>query len=121
MPEYTFDHIHLMSPNPGKTSEFYQKLFGARLANTPDPNDERATFKLDLNGTTILISKAEENAPVGLVHFGVISDDLDKSIDELKSAGVEFTMEKREVRPDFIISFLVAPEGVPIELQEGSL
>lgn len=121
MPEYTFDHLHLTSPDPFKTAEFYEKLFGAKRVNDPDPNSERLTVNLDLNGTTMLISKAGDDAQTGLVHFGIRSDDLDKSIEELKAAGVEFTMEKTEIRPDFTISFLTAPDNVSIELQTGGL
>ncbi len=121
MPNHTFDHLHLMSPDPFKTAEFYVKHFGAKQVNDPDPNGERVTVNLDLNGTTMLISKAAGDAQTGLVHFGIQSDDLDKSIEELKAAGVEFTMEKREIRSDFIISFLLAPENVSIELQSGGL
>ena len=121
MPKHTFDHIHLMTPDPFKTAEFYEKMFGAKRTNDPDPNGERVTVSLDLNGTIMLVSKAPEGAETGLVHFGIQSDDLDKSIEELKAAGVEFTMDKREIRPDFIISFLVAPDSVPIELQTGGI
>ncbi len=121
MPNHTFDHLHLMTPDPFKTAEFYEKMFSAKRMNDPDPNSERLTINLDLNGTTMLISKATDDAQTGLVHFGIQSDDLDKSIEELKAAGVEFTMEKREIRPDFVISFLMAPDNVPIELQYGGL
>jgi len=33
--------------------------------------------------------------------------------------GVKFTQDIRQVRPNFKMSFLVAPEDVSIELQEG--
>ncbi len=121
MPEYTFDHLHLMTPDPFKTAEFYEKMFGAKRMNDPDPNSERLTVQLDLNGTSMLISKAGEGAQTGLVHFGFKSDDLDKAIGELKAAGVEFTMEKTEIRPNFSISFMTAPEEVSIELVTGGL
>ena len=31
MAKFKFDHIHLMSPDPAKTAEFYQKMFGATM------------------------------------------------------------------------------------------
>ena len=30
MPSYTFDHIHLISPDPDKTADFYVKMFGGK-------------------------------------------------------------------------------------------
>ncbi len=121
MPDYTFDHIHLVTPDPVATAEFYKTRFGAVQKNTPNLTGERVTFILDLKGVTFLISKAGPDAQVGLTHFGIRSDDLDSSVKEFKAAGVEFTTEKREVRPDFHISFITAPDNVSIELQQGSL
>jgi len=121
MPKYAFDHVHLSSPDPVATAEFYKTRFGAKQMNDPDPAAERFTINLDLSGVTLLVSKAREGAPTGLGHFGIRSDDLDSSIEEFKGAGVPFTMEKTEVRPDFTISFITAPDDVSIELQQGSL
>jgi len=115
MPDYWFDHIHLVSPDPVKTAEFYVKMFGAKQVGSG-----RVTVSLDLNGTTILISQpGEDRTPTGLAHFGIGTDNLDEAIAELKAKNVEFTMDKREIRPGFKISFLAAPENVSIELQEG--
>ena len=121
MPEYWFDHIHLRSPDPVKTAEFYEQMFGAHRVSMRDEGDGRAMVKLDLNGTTILINQQiGDNAQAGLVHFGIGTDNLDEAVEAMKARGVEFTQDVREVRPGFRISFLKAPEDVSIELQEGS-
>ena len=120
MPDYRIDHIHLMSPEPVKTAEFYVKIFGARQVGMHELANGRMTVNLDMNGTTILISQqAVDNAQTGLAHFGIGTDNLDEAVADLKARGVEFTMDKREIRPGFKISFLLAPENVPVELQEG--
>ena len=122
MPNYWLDHIHLMSPDPVKTAEFYEKMFAANRISMRDEGDGRAMVKLDLNGTTILINqRIGDNAQAGLVHFGIGTDNLDEAVEAMKARGVEFTQDVREVRPGFRISFLKAPEDVSIELQEGSL
>ncbi len=119
MPEYWFDHIHLRSLNPLKTAEFYTQNFGARLISSRDTGDGRASAKLDLKGVTILINQAKEGDPTGLVHFGIRTDKLEESVAAIKGKGVKFTQDIRQVRPDFKMSFLEAPENVSIELQEG--
>ena len=122
MPNYWFDHIHLMSPAPLSTAKFYEKMFGARQVSTHKFDDGRVTVNLNLNGTTILITQPRgDSSRAGLDHFGVSTDDLVAATEELKSNGVNFTQDVREVRPGFKISFLQAPENVTIELQEGSL
>jgi uncharacterized glyoxalase superfamily protein PhnB len=119
MPEYWFDHIHLRSSDPIKTAEFYERMFGAKRISARNEGDGRASAKLDLKGVTILINQAREGDPTGLVHFGIRTDRLDESVAAMKEEGVKFTQDIRQVRPDFKMSFLVAPEGVSIELQEG--
>jgi lactoylglutathione lyase len=122
MPNYQFDHIHLMSPDPLKTAEFYEKMFQARRVSARELDGGRVVVNLDLNGTTILISPSGGDASQsGLAHFGIRTDDLEAAVKELKDSGIVFTQEITEVRPDFKISFLTAPENVTIELQEGSL
>ena len=119
MPEYRFDHIHLRSLDPVKTAKFYEQMFGAKIVNARDEGDGRASAKLDLKGVTILIGQAREGAQTGLVHFGIGTDKLEESVAALKGKGVKFTQEIRQVRPDFKMSFLAAPDDVSIELQEG--
>ena len=122
MPTYTFDHIHLISPDPDKTADFYEKIFGAKKS-VRDLGGGRKAVSVDLNGTKILIrgqNEGEAEKP-SLDHYGIRTDNLDKAVAELKKQGVTFTMEIRQLRPDMKISFLRTPDGVSIELQEGTL
>ncbi len=119
MLDYWFDHIHLRSADPLKTAEFYEQMFGAKRISARNEGDGRASAKLDLNGVTILINQAREGDPTGLVHFGIRTNKLDESVAAMKEKGVKFTQDIRQVRPDFKMSFLVAPDDVSIELQEG--
>ncbi len=121
MADYWLDHIHLMSPDQLKTAEFYENMFGAKRISARDEGDGRASAKLDLSGITILIGqRTGDDAQFGLVHFGIGTKNLETAVETMKADGVEFTQDVREVRPGFKISFLKAPEGVSIELQEGS-
>jgi len=121
MPDYWLDHIHLMSSDPVKTADFYEKMFGATLVTSRDEGDGKAMAKLDLKGITLLISqRTGDDAQVGLDHFGIETDNLEEAVTGIKAEGVEFTQDIREVRPGFSISFLNAPDGVSIELQEGT-
>jgi predicted enzyme related to lactoylglutathione lyase len=121
MSKYWIDHIHLMSPDPVKTADFYEKMFGAKKVIRNLENG-RTVAILNLNGVTILVSKPTGEKPqYGLSHFGIGTDNLDTSIEELKTKGVTFTQDIREVQPGFNISFLAAPENVSVELQEGGM
>ncbi len=122
MPTYSFDHIHLISPDPEKTADFYEKVFGAKKS-IRDLGGGRKAVAVDLNGTKILIrgkNEGEADKP-SLDHYGIRTDNLEKAVAELKKQGITFTMEIRQLRPDMKISFLRTPDGVSIELQEGTL
>ncbi len=129
MPSYSYDHIHLVSPDAVKTAEFYEKMFDAKRVSVSEAKPGLVSVVLDLNGSRVLIKpgniKAETAAgssdPAhGLEHFGIETDDLETAVAELKAKGVKFRDEIREVRPGTKISFLWAPENVLVELLERS-
>jgi lactoylglutathione lyase len=122
MPSYTFDHIHLISPDPDKTADFYVKMFGGKKS-VRDLGNGRTAVTVFIGDTKILIrgkNEGEAEKP-SLDHYGIRTDDLEKAVAELKAQGVQFTMEPRALRPDVKISFLRTPDGVSIELQQGSV
>ena len=127
MAKYWYDHVHLMSPDPSKTAQFYEQMFGAKMGDTRTFPDGRISVALDLNGQSILIlqpkdqSKSATIAAVnnyGLEHFGIRTDNLEVAVKELKAKGVKFQMEITVPRPGIKIAFLWAPENVLIELVE---
>lgn len=122
MPSYSFDHIHMASPDPLQTAAFYEKVFGAERLTVTELTKGRLIVKLNLNGVTMLISKPrDEKTPVGLWHFGIRTDNLEKAVAELKDKGADFTQGITEMRPGLKISFLQAPDNVGIEVQEGGI
>ena len=129
MPNYWYDHIHLVSPDPEKTAQFYQRMFGARLVGSRQLADGRTSVELDLNGSRVLVinqktqseaSPAPAEAGYGLGHFGILTDNLETAVADLKAKGVEFTEEIRVVRPGVRVSFLLGPDKVLIEMLERS-
>lgn len=125
MPDYSFHHIHLMSPDPVKTAEFYQGVFNAELVSTEESADGNVRVALNLGGTPVMVMKpaqatpaAAVAAPPGLNHLGLRTDDLDASITDLKARGVKFRDEVKEILPGVRLSFFWGPENVLIELIE---
>ncbi len=126
MTKYTFEHIHLLTPNPEATATWYERMLGAEIVRSMP--DGKPRIDLKLGGMDIFIlpvdpKDATIGAPPktphqGLDHFGLRIDDLDATMTELKSKGVEFTRGPITVRPGLRVAFLRAPEGVSIELLE---
>ncbi|MBI2980289.1 MAG: VOC family protein [Chloroflexi bacterium] len=118
MPNYSFDHIHLIGPDSDKTAQFYEKMFKAKIVNNRE---------LDFNGTRILLGQRPPAEPAttssstpgyGLEHFGIRTDNIEAAVADLKAKGARFRDEIREVRPGIKIAFLWGPENVLIELLE---
>ena len=129
MPNYWYDHVHLISPDPVKTAEFYENMFNAKRVSVSDLGAGRVSVMLDLNGTRVLVMNptvqpgtepSDRVDDYGLEHFGIETDNLETAVAELKAKGVKFKEEIREIRPGVRISFLWAPENVLIELLERS-
>ena len=126
MQVYSYDHIHLRSPKPAETAQWYHRMFDAKIIETPQPSGPNRV-DLDINGLTVFIARVapDDDVPasptepyLGLDHFGFRVDNLDEAAAELKERGAEFTMEPRVLRPGVKIAFIRAPEDVRIELLE---
>ena len=123
MATFTYDHIHLRSPNPEATAAYYQRMFGAEVLRTPQ--DGKTRIDLKLGGVNIFIAPVASGDGVnpppttpyqGLDHFGLRVSGIDAVVAELKAKGAVFTKEPTTVRPGVRVAFLRAPEGVSIEL-----
>jgi len=123
MTKYTLEHIHLRSPDPAATAQWYHDKLGAEVIRTPLP-DGSTRIDLDLTVQKIFIAKADpastgaspQTPYMGLDHFGLRVENIDAAVAELKAKGVPFTVEPKTIRPGVRIAFLTAPQNVSIEL-----
>ena len=127
MPNYTWDHIHLRSPDPEATAAWFERMLGAQVIRTMQQGAPRIDLKL--GGANIFIAPVTAGDGVnpppktpyqGLDHFGLTVTGIDAIAADLKAKGVEFTREPTTVRPGVRVCFIRAPEGVSIELLERS-
>jgi lactoylglutathione lyase len=123
MAAYSWDHIHLRSPDPEATAQWFERMLGAEVIRSVQQGAPRIDLKL--GGANIFIAPVKTgdgvNAPPttpyqGLDHFGLAVRDLDAVVADLKKKGVEFTMEPNNPRPGIRICFLRGPQGISIEL-----
>ena len=124
-PNYTWDHIHLRSPDPEATAAWFERMLGAQVIRSTV--EGRPRIDLKLGGANVFIMPVAPGDPVnpppvtpcqGLDHFGLAVSGVDVVAAELKAKGAVFTMEPRTIRPGLRICFLRGPQGVSIELLE---
>ena len=125
MAVFTWEHIHLRSPDPAATAAWYERMLGAEVLRSTQAD---GTTRIDLalgGGQKVFIAPANPslqtatppNAPYfGLEHIGLTVTDIDAATAELKGKGVTFTMDPTTVRPGVRIALLRGPENVSIEL-----
>jgi predicted metal-dependent enzyme (double-stranded beta helix superfamily)/predicted enzyme related to lactoylglutathione lyase len=89
-PTYRLSHQHLVVRDVPHTVTFYERVFGAVKIEETQINDI-AVVRLDLNGTTMLISG--EIVPGLPTHYGLVTDDFDGALAELQTRGVSFLSE----------------------------
>lgn len=126
MPKYWFDHVHLVSPDPIKTAEFYQKTFGARKEGVQNLPDGRTLVSVALGDAALRITNPRKPPLVpgmlptgyGIEHFGLRTDNLEAAVASLKSQGMKFVQEITVLPSGTKISFFLTPENVLVELLE---
>jgi catechol 2,3-dioxygenase-like lactoylglutathione lyase family enzyme len=125
MAKFTWDHIHIRTPDPEAAAQWFEKMLGAEISRTMQQGVPRIDMKI--GGANVFIAPVTAGSGVnpppvtpyqGLDHFGLEVKDIDKVVADLKSKGAEFTMELKQARPGVRICFVRGPEGVSIEVLE---
>lgn len=125
MTAVTWDHVHLRSPDPEATAQWFERMLGAEIIRTLELGKPRVDLKI--GGQKIFIAPVVAgdgvNAPPvtpcqGLDHIGLSVKDIDALAADLKKKGAEFSKEPHTLRPGIRVCFLRGPQGVSVELLE---
>jgi lactoylglutathione lyase len=120
-PTYTWDHVHIRTPDMEATAQWFADMLGAEIVRSP------GRVNIRLGGNMIFLAAVTPEMGVnpppvtpyqGLDHFAFSVKDIDAVAASLKARGVEFTKEPHTLNPGLRICFIRAPQGVSIELLE---
>ena len=123
MATFTWDHIHLRTPDQEATAQWFERMLGGQVIRSTQQGQPRIDLKL--GGANIFIAPVKAGDGVnpppttpyqGLDHFGLAVSGIDAIAADLKKKGVEFTKEPHSPRPGIKICFLRGPQGISIEL-----
>jgi len=128
MPNYWFDHVHLISHDPLTTAKFYEKTFGFKRDGLSELPGGRTLVSIALDGASIKVTNPRPEPLIpntlpdgcGLEHFGLQTDNLEEAVAELKAKGIKCVQEIKAISPTTKIAFFVSPEDILIELLEVS-
>lgn len=122
------NHIAIIASDIERSLSFYVDVLGFSIIRKVY-REERDSWKVDLalNGDYLIELFTFPNAPqrlsypeaLGLRHLAFTVDDIEASIAELKSKGVETENIRIDPFTDCRCVFFADPDGLPIELVES--
>ncbi|MFC7734900.1 VOC family protein [Roseomonas sp. GCM10028921] len=126
MTRFTFDHVHLRSPDPDATGAWFVDHFEAKhLRRQEGPASLRVV--VDLGGLHLFIDRVPESTPSpppapfqGIEHLALAVTGIDAIVEELRGKGVRIVVEPNNPNPTTRIAFVEGPENVRVELLERS-
>jgi catechol 2,3-dioxygenase-like lactoylglutathione lyase family enzyme len=120
-PQFTWDHVHIRTPDPEATAKWFAETLGAEIVRTPGRLDVKlGSANIFLAPVTVGdgVNPPPSTPYQGLDHFGLAVKDIDDVAAHLKAKGVAFTKEPHTIRPGVRICFIRGPQGISIELLE---
>ena len=104
------NHLHLKSPDPQKTAQFYIDTLGAtKIADIRDIGVRLDRHGLTLNVTKHIESQTREQK-YGIEHIAIDADDIDDLIETLKKNGAKI-LEETSISGNRKVVFFKGPEG----------
>mgnify|MGYP000042659375 CR=1 FL=1 len=134
-----FDHIHLISRDPKAAADWYREMFGGEVTVVQENLRGAPQLDVRIGSLTLVIrgqrpgEEPDETKPMqhfdgysshdewGTDHFGFsYRGDLRAFCDKLKQKGVRMAVEPWEFKPGMVLCYVAAPDGVSIEIIQGS-
>ena len=124
--QYKVNHVHIKSPEPKQTADWYVnafnftivsdavRAFGDRFVACADPSGFTVNISGERNGEQL--GQGDANAHYGLEHFGVDVDDIEAEIARLVGLGAELKEGPIDVAGGPLIAFLKCPFDTRVEL-----
>ena len=111
---FKLNHVHLKSPDPKETADFYVNNLGATVV----AETANGGFRLDLHGlplnVTGKIDSQTHEQVFGIEHIAIDTDD---TVASLKASGARI-LEETQVGEGRRVCFFEGPQGVCLEVLE---
>lgn len=125
--EISWDHIHIRCQDLEKAEKFYTEIMGGEVTERMMVR-KMPIIRVAFGKTIISLSpkraEMEEMEPLtglprwGAWQLGFEVDDIHKAYEHFKARGAEFRSEPALLEPNFWAAFVLAPDGVEIELMQ---
>jgi len=118
---FRINHLHLKTPDPKKTADFYVEYTGAKILKENIRPDGGKNYRLDLHGVelnvTEFLTEQKLGQFYGLEHVAIDTNNFEAEVGKIKSAGLKI-LEERVLPDGRRVCFFEGPEGVRLEFLE---
>ncbi|MGH7828403.1 MAG: VOC family protein [Candidatus Binatia bacterium] len=118
---FKINHLHLKTPDPRKTANFYLEYLGAKIASERTTPNGRTSLRLNLHGVELNVTDFLEEQKLeqfyGLEHVAIDTDNFAGEVAKIKAAGIKI-LEERVLPDGRKVCFFEGPEGVRLEFLE---
>jgi catechol 2,3-dioxygenase-like lactoylglutathione lyase family enzyme len=120
------NHVGIAVKDFQESLNFYTKVMGFRVAYAlPSPDGKPTTTFLQISRDTFLeMAPASANLPVGITHVGILTDDANATVTQLRQAGATLPEVRSGGGTGSRLSNVMDPNGIRLEIVEqpaGSL
>jgi catechol 2,3-dioxygenase-like lactoylglutathione lyase family enzyme len=117
------DHVHLMCGDVEKMVQYFERVFEGKVESRAEVRGF-PMVRLFAYGVPVNIMGADPKAGTlvagkgsrGLDHFGFAVKDLEKTVEDLKKKGAQFSIGPSTTATGVKYAFIEGPEGIRIEL-----
>jgi lactoylglutathione lyase len=121
MMAFRLNHLHLKTPDPKKTVDWYVKHVGAKIVSERAAPNGKMTFRINLHGVELSVTDflAEQKLEqfYGLEHVAIDTDNFANEVARIKAAGIKI-LEERVLPDGRKVCFFEGPDGVRLEFLE---
>jgi catechol 2,3-dioxygenase-like lactoylglutathione lyase family enzyme len=118
---FKVNHLHLKTPDPRKTANFYLEYLGAKIVSERTTPNGRLALRLNLHGVELNVTDFLEEQKLeqfyGLEHVAIDTDNFPGEVGKIKAAGIKI-LEERVLPDGRKVCFFEGPEGVRLEFLE---
>jgi lactoylglutathione lyase len=120
------NHVGIAVKDFQESLNFYTKVMGFKVAYAfPSPDGKPTTTFLQINRDTFLeMAPASANLPVGITHVGILTDNANSTVTQLRQAGATLPDVRSGGGTGSRLSNVMDPNGIRLEIVEqpaGSL
>jgi catechol 2,3-dioxygenase-like lactoylglutathione lyase family enzyme len=113
---FQLEHVAIYTKDIVESIKFYEKFFGGHPTPIRKGNAGYGFCFVRIAGSPS-IQLMESSGPVGVHHYGYVTDNIDQAAKEFKEKGAEILRENRDESGRLTTIFVKDPNGLEMEIR----